>query len=276
MVECWPGTDERPMSQAVDNSSTAVERALAILEAVAERPSGLTNSEISRRLAIPKSSASYILRTLERRGYLRRERGTGKYRLGLKVLSLSRSVEGGADLKQAALPVLRRLVERSNLTAHLAVLDHGEAVYIEKVDSPGFIKMDTWIGRRMEVHSTAVGKSLIAHLSHAEVEAIIKERGMRKVTSKTITTHARLLRELDGVRASGQAVDDEENSLGARCVAAPVFDEFGKVVAAISVSGTLSQIDKSSVVKTTEMVKHAAKEISRHLGYGARSKNRRA
>src|SRR5713226_4211716 len=143
--------------------STAVERALAILESIAQRHDGLTNSQISGRLGIPKSSASYILRTLERRGYLRRESETGKYRLGLKVLSLGRGVLAGLNIGEAALPVLRALVERTQLTAHLAVLDHGEAVYIEKVDAPGFIKMNTWVGRRMFIHSTSVGKVLMAH-----------------------------------------------------------------------------------------------------------------
>lgn len=260
------------MSVSEDNSSTAVERALAILEAVGQRSAGMTNSEISRKLAIPKSSASYILRTLEKRGYLARERGTGKYKLGLKALSLGRGVDVGADLKQAALPVLRRLVERYKLTVHLAVLDHGEAVYIEKVEAPGFIKMDTWIGKRMEVHSTAVGKSLLAHLPGAEAEAIIKERGLKRFTPKTLTTRAGLLADLEKVRRKGYAIDDEENNLGARCVAAPVFDGFGRAVAAVGVSATITQIDRGSIAKIAEAVKQAAREISRQLGYQADSK----
>ncbi len=248
-------------------SSTAVLRVLAILEAVAERNVGLTNSEISRKLKIPKSSASYLLRTLEHAGYLRREQATGKYRLGLKVLGLGSGVEVGGDLKEAALPVLRQLVERSHLTAHLAVLDHGEAVYIERVDSPGFIKMDTWVGRRMEINSTGVGKALVAHLSGVEIEAIIKERGLKKRTPKTITSHAKLMADLTRVRERGYAIDDEENSLGARCIAAPVFDHLGRVAAAVGVSGTTAQVNRASIKKITEMVRAAALKISHHLGY---------
>ncbi|MEW6210389.1 MAG: IclR family transcriptional regulator [Acidobacteriota bacterium] len=260
------------MSIAEDNSSTAVERALGILEAVSQRSAGMTNSEISRKLAIPKSSASYILRTLEKRGYLARERGTGKYKLGLKALSLGSRIDVGGDLKQAALPVLRRLVERYKLTAHLAVLDHNEAVYIEKVEAPGFIKMDTWVGKRMEVHSTAVGKALLAHLSSEEAEAIIKEQGLRRFTAKTITTRAGLMADLEKVRRKGYSVDDEENNVGARCVAAPVFDSLGRVVASIGVSATVTQIDRSSIAKIAEAVKQAAREVSRQLGYQADSK----
>jgi DNA-binding IclR family transcriptional regulator len=254
-----------PLRAAQDSPSIAVERALAILEAVAQRTDGLTNSDLSRRLGIPKSSASYILRTLERRGYLRREAESGKYRLGLKVLSLGRDVLAGLDIKEVALPVLRALCDRTRLTVHLAVLDHGEAVYIEKVDAPGFIKMDTWVGRRMYVHSTSVGKALVARLSKADVEAILHEHGMKKRTPKTITGLNRFLAELEKVRAQGYAVDDEENSLGARCVGAPVFDVLGRVEAAVGVSGTTTQIGDSNLPKIVELVKEAARKITRQL-----------
>jgi DNA-binding IclR family transcriptional regulator len=257
------------MGVSDESYSTAVERALAILEAVSQREAGLTNSEISRKLEIPKSSASYILRALEARGYLRRERGTGKYHLGLKVLSLARGVGGEADLKQAALPVLKRLVERTGLTAHLAVLDQAEAVYVEKVESPGFIQMDTRVGKRMELHSTGVGKSLIAHLPAADVEALIKGRSLKRKTPKTIVSHAGLLKELEKVRERGYAIDDEENSLGARCLAAPVFDGFGKVIAAVGVSGTIAQIDRASIRRTVERVREAAREISKQIGHSS-------
>ena len=119
------------------NPATAVERALNILEAASQRREGLTNSEISRRLGIPKSSASYILRTLERRGYLRRDPESNRYRLGLKLLSLGGETQAGLDIAEVALPQMRTLVERLGMTCHLAVVDQNEAVYIEKVEAPG-------------------------------------------------------------------------------------------------------------------------------------------
>ena len=155
-----PATDSSP--------ATAVERALNILENVAHRRDGLTNSEISRKLAIPKSSASCILRTLERRGYLRRDAETGHYKLGLKILSLGGDAQSNLDIADLAPPFMRSLVERVQLTAHLAVLDQGEAVYIEKVEAPGFFKVNTWVGRRMYLHSTSVGKALLAWLPKQE------------------------------------------------------------------------------------------------------------
>jgi DNA-binding IclR family transcriptional regulator len=246
-------------------AATAVERALAILELAADHPEGLSNSEISRALGIPKSSASYILRALERRGYLRRDVASGKYYVGLKVLSLGRDALAGISLADLAVPVLRSLVERTRLTAHLAVLDHGQAVYVAKVDAPGFIKMDTWVGRRMYVHSTSVGKALVAHLPEADVEAILREHGLKKRTPKTISRVTRFFDELEEIRAQGYAVDDEENSLGARCVAAPIFDAMGRVPAAVGLSGTTTQIDDTSLPKFAELVKEAARKITRHL-----------
>ncbi len=261
------------MSVAEESSSTAVTRALAILEAIAERSRGLTNSEISRGLQIPKSSASYILRTLERRGYVHRDRGNGKYRLGLKVLSLSRGALSGLDIREVALPALRQLVERIHLTVHLAILDQGEAVYIEKVEAPGFIRMDTWVGRRMAVHSTSVGKALVAYLPETEVEAIAQTRGFKRRTLKTITGRAKLLRELERVRAQGYAVDDEENNAGVRCVAAPIFNRRELVEAAVGATGTTSQIDGTNLSKVADRVREAARTISLQLGYGGASKS---
>src|SRR2546425_1143812 len=212
------------MPLSPESPSTAVDRAITILEAAAERRDGLTNSEISRKLAIPKSSASYILRTLERRGFLRRDRETGRYRLGLKVLSLGRDVLASLNIGEMAQPFMSSLVERVHMTSHLAVLDQGEAVYVEKVEASGFFKVNTWVGRRMFVHSTSVGKVLVAWMPRPEVEAILREKGLKKRTPRTIISQGRFFAELERVRAHGYAMDDEENSLGARCVAAPVFD----------------------------------------------------
>lgn len=245
--------------------TTAVERALNILEAAAHRRDGLTNSEISRKLGIPKSSASYILRTLERRGYLRRDSESGRYRLGLKILSLGGDAQANLDIADVALPFMRALEEKIHMTVHLAVLDQGEAVYIEKVEAPGFFKVNTWVGRRMFLHSTSVGKCLLAWLPKHEVEALVRQQGLKKRTPKTIITMSKLLADLEQVKLEGYAVDDEENSLGARCLGAPVFDVTGNVVAALGASGTLSQVDEASMPRLAEAVKEAARRISRQL-----------
>jgi IclR family acetate operon transcriptional repressor len=240
---------------------------LLILEAVAQKEGGMSNADFHRKLKIPKSSASYILRTLEQHGYVRRDRDNGKYRLGMKIVGLSRAALSGVDIREVALPIMRHLVDQIHLTTHLAILDHEEAVYVEKVEEPGFIKMDTWVGRRMEVHSTAVGKALLAYLDPEERETIIRHRGMKKLTPHTITSLAKLMKEFDRVRQLGYSVDDEENSLAARCVGAPIFNSQGQVEASLGSTGTITAVPREAIPRLAGIVKEAARRISHEIGY---------
>ncbi len=255
------------MPALVESPSTAVDRTIAILEAVAARSGGMSNAEISRKLEIPKSSASYILRALEKHGYLRRDGDNGKYRLGLKVLNLGRGALSAVDVREVALPMMRNLVEHVHITSHLAIMDGPQAVYVERVEAPGFVKMDTWVGRRMEVYSTSVGKSLVSHLPEEQVLSILRERGMKRRTPTTITNPVRFLRELETVRERGYSVDDEENNLGVRCVGVPVFNAAGEVEAALNITGTTQQVNKETMPRIIDLVKEAARKISAQLGY---------
>jgi DNA-binding IclR family transcriptional regulator len=254
----------KPLS---DSPSVAVERALNMLEIVAQSSDGLSNAEISRKLNIPKSSASYILRTLEAQGYLGRDLESGKYKVGLKILSLSRGALGGLDVRGVALPVMRRLMQQTGLTCHLAVLDGCDAVYVEKVEPEGFIRMDTWVGRRMRVHATSVGKTIAAYIPEEQLEQITQQAGMERRTPKTITTLPKLLKELEKVRTQGFAVDDEENNLGARCVAAPIFDQYGTILASLGLSGTTHQVSPQTMPRILQALKDAARHISMGMGY---------
>lgn len=249
-------------------SKNTVERTLSILETIAHSTSGLTNSDISRRLKMPKSSASYVLRILENRGYLTRETDTGKYRLGLKLMSLTRESATHTDIREVAKPIMESFVKRTNLSTHLAVLDNGRAVYVEKVENANsFIKMDIWVGHRLPVHSTAIGKVLLSELTEAEVSAILEMRGMEKKTAKTITGAKRYLKELEKVRKFGFAVDDEENSSGVRCVASPIFNAQGKIAAALGTSDTIIRLDETSLPKIVELIKKSAAQISNLIGF---------
>jgi DNA-binding IclR family transcriptional regulator len=257
------------MNNSPESPSAAVERALAMLEAVAEVSEGLSNAEISRKLKIPKSSASYLLRTLETRGYVARDAESGKYRVGLKILSLSRGALGGLDVRGVALPVMQRLTQQTGLTCHLAVVDGADAVYIEKVEPEGFIRMDTWVGRRMRVHATSVGKAIVAYVPLEQLQQIIERGGMERRTPKTITSMDKLVKELEKVRNQSFAIDDEENNLGARCVAAPIFDERGAILASLGLSGTTQQVSPRTMPRILEALKDSARHISIGMGYRA-------
>ena len=245
----------------------SIERALTILEVLSQSKRGLTNAEISRKLKLPKSTASYILRTLKQKGYLHRDDDLGKYRLSAKLFSVGSQALRGLELHDVAFPALQELVDKTDLTGHLAILDGHEVVYIEKIDKPGFIRMNTWVGRRLDVHCTAVGKALIAYLSQEVVEEIIRDRGLPKHTPKTITSLNHLLRELAKVRADGYALDDSENNLDVMCIAAPIFNVEGQAVAAIGLTGTESQTRSHKFESRVKLIKQAAKNISHQLGY---------
>ncbi len=257
--------------KTTESPSTAVKRALTILDTIAARPGGMTNADLSRKLQIPKSSASYILRALENSGYLRRSQN-GKYKLGLKLLSLRHSALEELDIRELALPTLEQLVEHTGKTGHIAILDREEAVYIERVAAPGFVKMDTWIGRRMDLHSTAVGKALLAFQSMEFLQQVMASRGLPPHTPKTIIGQGKLLKELEKVRADGYAVDDEENSVGVRCAAAPIFNSEGTVDASIGVTGLI--VMKDDPVSMGEVVREAARRVSMQLGYRPKIRGR--
>src|SRR6266404_1392207 len=157
----------------------ALHRGLQILELLAGRKKGWSTSEIGRRLKIPKSSASYLLHTLQVRGYLRRE-NDGGYRLSMKMLALGSLELYGLEVREIALPILRRLVEDTGITGHLGVLEGSEAVYIERMPSAGFIQLNTWIGRRIPLHSSGEGKTLLAFLPPGEAEDLFQTIELRR------------------------------------------------------------------------------------------------
>ena len=253
-----------------ESTSNAVERALSIFELIAESQNGLSNSDLSRRLQIPKSSASYILRVLEKRHYLQRDE-RGKYRLGLKLVSLTRGALTHLDIREIAKPILEQFLQKSRLAeAHLAVLDNGRAVYVEKVESQSFVKMDIWVGHRLPIHTTAIGKALVAYLPESETLQILSLRGMEKKTRKSINNPQKYLRELEKVRQYGFAIDDEENAEGVRCVASPIFDANGKVTAALGTSTIIMQLNETQLPKVVEMIKDAAAKVSQRLGYSVK------
>jgi DNA-binding IclR family transcriptional regulator len=168
-------------------------------------------------------------------------------------------------------PILRELAEKTGETAYMVVLDGSEVVYIEKIESQqltGGLKMASKVGSRNPLHSCAVGKTLLSFFPEQELDRLIREKGLSRRTVNTITEPEKLKEQLRVVRTQGYAVDDEENEEGIRCLAAPVFDEKGRPVAAISVSGPAFRVTKKVLQQVLRKeVTEAAKEISRKMGF---------
>lgn len=255
------------MASLKTQSVPALDRALTILEVLAESKKGLSLSQLTRSLGWPKSSTHCLLLTLERRGYLHRNEQTGQYMFGLKLFGLANIALSGIELREQAAPFLQALMERTRLTVHMAILERDEAVLIDKVEPPGLFKLATWIGKRMDVHCTGVGKALIAYLPEEELDRLIKEHGLPRHNENTIVSPRRLKEALARIRQLGYSVDDEEDELGLRCIGAPIFNREGQVIASISVAGTTAQIHLENLGKSAQQVKQTALAISRQLGF---------
>jgi DNA-binding IclR family transcriptional regulator len=253
----------------VTESVPALERAVLILEFLGKSRTGQTISQLARNLALPKSSVHRTVLTLERCGFLYLDRETGRYRLGLHLFGLANMALEGLNLREQAAPFLHKLMEKTGLTVHMAVLEHDEAVLIEKVQPLGALKVATWVGKHVDLHCTALGKALLAYRSEAEIDDLIKKHGLLRHNENTIGSARKLKENLVLVRKLGYALDDEEEELGIRCMGAPIFDSQGQVAAAASVSGTTSQMEPEQLGAISEQVKRTARAISYQLGWPA-------
>lgn len=252
------------MSSLKTPSVPALERGLAILEIVARSRNGYTFSQLAERLDFPKSSVHALLITLERLGYLQ-QMETGRYVTGLNLVRIATAASHGITLRQKAGPVLCELTQRTGLTAHMAILEHNEAILVAKVEPSGTIPVATWLGKRIDYHCTSMGKALIAWLSDDEVRQLVTERRMLRHNENTICTLERLRKELLHTRKTGYAIDDEEEEIGIRCVGVPVIGGSGEVAAAISVSGTVLQIRPEDVPRLGTLLQGSAHDMSQRL-----------
>lgn len=217
-------------------------------------------------MSLNKSTVHGLLVTMEQMGYVQQSTDSGKYSLGLKLFQLGMAVYNSMDLRTIALPHLHTLAEKYKETAHLAVLSEGEVVYIEKVDSPRSIRIVSRIGGRNPAHCTGVGKVLLAALPEAVLDRFLAKSNLRRYTDNTITTPLELKKHLQQIRDKGVAFDLEEFERGLRCVAAPIRDHRGTVIAAISVSGPADRLATDRLDKIADDVVETANTISRALG----------
>lgn len=244
----------------------SLDRALNILEVLGNNPKGLGVTDLSHEVDLHKSTVHRLLMTLAQRGYVEQDKETDKYKLGIKIVELSSKILSNMELRNVARPFLEELMEIANEVVHLCVLREGEIVYIDKVEFPS-IRMYSQVGRRAPVHCTGVGKAILAYLPQDKVINILKTKGMPAKTPNTITNLTDMLSHLQEIRQLGYAVDEIEHELGIRCIAAPIFDHTGEVMASISIAGPESRLTKERVPKLAPIVKDFAFKISQRLGY---------
>lgn len=245
----------------------SVERALKIMDLFDERERELTITEISKRMNLHKSTIHSLLKTLQEQRYISQNEENGKYRLGMKLFERGNMVLSHFDLRNVARKYLEKLSARTNLTVHLVILDGQEGVYIDKVEGSGVTVLYSRIGRRVPIHTSAVGKALISTKTNSELDQFLENYEYTKLTANSIGSKEELLEEIQKVRLSGYSMDNEENEPGIVCFAVPIKDYSGKVIAGVSMSMPASKASEENRKKNVEMLKECSSNISKDLGY---------
>jgi DNA-binding IclR family transcriptional regulator len=258
--------------KAVEVEPTGVRvlhKTLDILETIKTADGGYKLADLARKVDFPKATVYRILTTLEGRGYLDR-RADGSYRMAKKLFDLQRTEPVEQVLNRLAQPLLEKLVAACKETVNLGLLDAGEVVVINTIESPQAVRMSSKIGNRRLPHSTALGKVLLAGMPDKEVTRLVRVKGLPRLTETTITTKTALVAEIQKVRQQGWSLDNQENEIEGRCIGAPVEGPEGKVIAAVSISGPVYRMDLARAKSLVPELKNTCSEISRavrsHLG----------
>ena len=250
-----------------DKLIQSVERAVDILELFSLSETELSVKDISERLGLSKSTAHGLIKTLEHRGYLEQRSMDQKYRLGLRLFELGNMVGAGMELRKIASPVIHELVDKLQETVHMVINDRDEVVYIEKLEGQGALRMYSMIGKRAPLHCTGVGKAMFAFFDEARIDRILQNTELKKFTEYTLDSPAAIKEDLARIRQQGYAIDDEEIEIGLKCVAAPIFNHEGKVIASISCAGPKHRFSEDKMDMIVREVKNAGLAISKNLGY---------
>jgi IclR family KDG regulon transcriptional repressor len=245
----------------------SVQHALDILNLFEGTHAELGNNEIAKMLKMDPGTAAGLIYTLKLNNYLDQNPDNRKYRLGLKLAERAAVLLDQIDLRKIATPYLEELRQWSGESINLAIRDHNEVVYIERLFGHHSLGIRSELGKRASLHSTALGKAILANMNPEETQAILTGYEFIPITPKTITNLKEFMEELEQVRKTGFAIDEQENELGGRCLAGPIFNNDGIPVAAISISVPVQRLPREKITEYGTKIKEAALGISRSLGY---------
>jgi IclR family KDG regulon transcriptional repressor len=245
----------------------SVGRAIQILESIYFNKCEMGITELSRELDLSKSTVHRLISTLGKHGFVQQKPDNGKYRLGWRLFEIAQEVPKRMGLTSLSNSFLKELKQKTGETAILAILDGKETVYIDKVETNHVLKMEIDIGSRLPAYCTALGKVLLCEYSEEALEELYRGDEFKRHTMNTICTLEQLKQELENVRVRQYAIDDEELSLGFRCVGIPIRDVTGQIVAAISAGGPSSRLTKTKIMELIPTIMDVASQFSVALGY---------
>jgi IclR family transcriptional regulator, acetate operon repressor len=251
---------------AVTAQVQSLTRGLSLLEALARAEGGLTLTDIAQRVTLAPSTAHRLLATLEKMGYVYQGGELGRWYIGLQAFTVGSSFLANRDFVAQSHPYMRRLMEQSGETANLAILDGTEAVFIDQVQCRETMRTIVRLGSRVPLHASGVGKAIFAALPDEQIDAILKVKGLPRITPTTITSPETMWSAMRVIRQRGYSFDDEEHLPGTRCVAAPFYDEHADVLGAISLAGPISRLPDERIKQLGPLVAHTAEDLTHRLG----------
>jgi len=249
-----------------DGRLSSVTTAIRLLKAFSEQEVEIGISALSKRLGVAKSTVHRLAVTLVAEGLLEQDRDSGKYRLGTALFRLGALVRQQMTVSNEGRPHLFALRDTTNESVHLAILDGAEIMYVYNLESIQAIRARSDIGVRKPAYCTAEGQAILAFQAPEIIESAINA-GLRPRTPQTITDPQKLRRALEMVRHRGCAIEDEESELGMRCIAAPIRNDAGEVIASVGMAGPVTRLSKKSIAAFIPHVIATAAHISARLGY---------
>lgn len=271
-------TRGRPRKQDGDKPAApvqALDRGLALLAELA-RTDAVTLTDLATRTGIAASTAHRLLGTLELHGVAAFNGVDQTWSIGVEAFRIGNAFPRRASLANVGREPMRWLMEMSGETANMAIADDGDVVFISQVETHHAIRAFFRPGTRGHMHASGIGKALLAHFSSEELDRIVAKRGLPSFTSKTLTTRAALQADLTQIAGRGWSFDDEERNEGMRCLAAPIFNEFGEAVAGVSISGPAVRMTDATLTALSPLVVEAAFRITTALGGVKRVEGRQA
>ena len=245
----------------------SAKRTVDILALMTSRETRMTFTEISVALDLPRSSLHGLLTTLVESGWVAYDAGSRTYGLGIRTLEAGNAYLRTDDLPSRARPFMERIRDALDETVQLSVLDGRFNVYVAKFDGQQALVLASEVGRRLPAHATGVGKVLLASLDRATLDRLFSNVRLERFTKNTPTDRAALYRRLQTIREVGYGTDEEEYTIGVRCVAVPIRDQRGQVIAAMSVSVPVIRFDEDISARALALLMTGAAELSAALGY---------
>lgn len=258
----------RPRSdnpQQATGTVQALDRGVTLLELLAGEEA-MTLTEVAVDTAMAPATAYRLLVTLQQRGLVTFDEDAQTWSIGVEAFRIGSAFLRRTNYVEAGRPVMHRLMQASHETSNMGILDGGDVVFVSQVETHQPIRAFFRPGTRGLVHASGIGKALLAERPEREVRRLIEERGLPRFTANTLVTAEALQADLAATRERGWALDDEESTVGMRCLAAPIFNEYGEAVAGISISGLAARLDDDRVQQFGPRVRAAADEITEAIG----------